>query len=52
MSEWNDKVIDEFRANGGNVPSIGDGAPLLILHTTGAKSGQERLSPLLYREQR
>ncbi len=49
MSDWNDKVIEELRANGGNAPSMG-GAPLLILHTIGAKSGQERLSPLLYRE--
>ena len=50
MSDWNDTVIAELRANGGTAPSMG-GAPLLILHTTGAKSGQERLSPLLYREQ-
>jgi deazaflavin-dependent oxidoreductase (nitroreductase family) len=49
MSDWNTQVIEEFRANGGAVPSMG-GAPLLILHTTGAKSGQERESPLLYRE--
>ena len=49
MSEWNDKVIEELRANGGTAPSMG-GATLLILHTIGAKSGQERLSPLLYRE--
>ena len=49
MSDWNQKVIDELRANGGNAPSMG-GATLLILHTIGAKSGQERLSPLLYRE--
>jgi len=49
MSEWNDKVIAELRANGGTAPSMG-GATLLILHTIGAKSGQERLSPLLYRE--
>jgi deazaflavin-dependent oxidoreductase (nitroreductase family) len=49
MSDWNDKVIEEFRANGGNVPSFGNGAPLLILHTTGAKSGEERESPVLYR---
>ena len=32
MSDWNDTVIAELRANGGNAPSIG-GAPLLILHT-------------------
>ncbi len=50
MSDWNTKIIEEFRANGGRVESLGN-APLLILHTTGAKSGQERESPLLYREQ-
>jgi deazaflavin-dependent oxidoreductase (nitroreductase family) len=49
MSEWNDKVIAELREHGGTAPSMG-GATLLILHTIGAKSGQERLSPLLYRE--
>jgi deazaflavin-dependent oxidoreductase (nitroreductase family) len=49
MNDWNQKVIEELRANGGNAPSMG-GATLLILHTVGAKSGQERLSPLLYRE--
>jgi len=49
VNDWNQKVIDELRANGGNAPSMG-GATLLILHTIGAKSGQERLSPLLYRE--
>ena len=49
MSDWNRKVIEELRANGGNAPSMG-GATLLILHTIGAKSGKERLSPLLYRE--
>jgi deazaflavin-dependent oxidoreductase (nitroreductase family) len=49
-SDWNTKVIEEFRANGGKVESFGN-APLLILHTTGAKSGEERESPVLYREQ-
>jgi deazaflavin-dependent oxidoreductase (nitroreductase family) len=49
MSEWNDQVIAELRANGGSAPSMG-GASLLILHSIGAKSGQERVSPLLYRE--
>jgi deazaflavin-dependent oxidoreductase (nitroreductase family) len=49
MNDWNQQVIEELRANGGNAPSMG-GATLLILHTIGAKSGQERLSPLLYRE--
>jgi deazaflavin-dependent oxidoreductase (nitroreductase family) len=49
-SEWNTKVIEEFRANDGKVESFGN-APLLILHTIGAKSGEERESPVLYREQ-
>ncbi len=49
MSDWNQQVIEELRANGGTAPSMG-GATLLILHTIGAKSGEERLSPLLYRE--
>jgi deazaflavin-dependent oxidoreductase (nitroreductase family) len=48
-SDWNQKVIEEFRANGGKVESFGN-APILILHTIGAKSGEERESPLLYRE--
>jgi deazaflavin-dependent oxidoreductase (nitroreductase family) len=49
MSDWNKGVIEEFRANRGTVPSMGS-APLLILHTIGAKSGEERLTPVLYRE--
>ena len=49
-SDWNTKVIEEFRANDGKVESLGS-APLLILHTIGAKSGEERESPVLYREQ-
>ena len=50
MSSWNDKVIEEFRANGGKVGGQFDGAPLLLLHTTGAKSGQERVSPVMYQQ--
>jgi len=48
MSEWNDrnqKVIDEFRANGGKISWFGS---LLLLHTKGAKSGQERVNPVVY----
>jgi deazaflavin-dependent oxidoreductase (nitroreductase family) len=51
MSEaggWNGKIIDEFRANGGKVGGPFDGAPLLLLHTTGAKSGRERVNPMMY----
>jgi deazaflavin-dependent oxidoreductase (nitroreductase family) len=50
MSDWNDKIITEFRANGGKVGGNFEGAPLLLLHSTGAKSGQERLHPLVYQQ--
>lgn len=48
FNEWNRQVIAEFRANGGQVGGQFAGAPLLLLHTTGAKSGQERINPLVY----
>ena len=48
MSEWNDKVIAEFRAHEGRVGGNFEAAPLLLLHSTGAKSGQERVSPMMY----
>ncbi len=47
--DFNQQIIEEFRANDGVVGGPFAGATLLILHTTGAKSGQERLSPLVYR---
>jgi deazaflavin-dependent oxidoreductase (nitroreductase family) len=46
---WNDKIIEEFRANGGQLSGPFEGAPLLLLHTTGARSGQERVNPMMYR---
>ena len=39
MNDWNQQVIEEFRANGGKVAQFGD-APLVILNTIGAKSRQ------------
>jgi deazaflavin-dependent oxidoreductase (nitroreductase family) len=48
MSDWNAKIIEEFRANDGKVGGNFEGAPLLLLHTTGAKSGQERVNPMMY----
>jgi len=48
MSDWNDKVIAEFRANQGRVGGSFEGAPLLLLHSTGAKSGRERVNPMMY----
>ena len=48
MSDWNNQVISEFRTNEGKVGGPFKGAPLLLLTTTGAKSGQPRTSPLMY----
>ncbi|MEW1586468.1 nitroreductase family deazaflavin-dependent oxidoreductase [Micromonospora vinacea] len=48
MSDFNDKIIAEFRANGGQVGGQFAGAPLLLLHTVGAKSGQPRVNPMMY----
>ncbi|WP_422743431.1 nitroreductase/quinone reductase family protein [Mycobacterium sp. WMMD1722] len=42
-------LIDEFRANDGKLTSFGD-TPLLVLHSTGAKTGHERLSILIYQK--
>jgi deazaflavin-dependent oxidoreductase (nitroreductase family) len=50
VSDWNKAVIEEFRANGGEVGGNFAGAPLLLLHSTGAKSGQERLHPMMYQD--
>ena len=50
-NDWNQQIIDEFRANAGKVGGPFQGAPLLILHSTGAKSGQERVIPLVYRQE-
>jgi deazaflavin-dependent oxidoreductase (nitroreductase family) len=50
MSDWNEKIIEEFRANEGKVGGNFEGAPLLLLHTTGAKSGLERVNPVMYRD--
>ena len=46
--DFNSKIIQEFRANGGKVGGPFEGAPLLLLHTIGAKSGQERINPVMY----
>ena len=46
--EWDTQIIEEFRANSGRVGGYFEGAPMLILHSTGAKSGEERVHPLMY----
>lgn len=48
VNDWNTKIIEEFRANGGKVGGQFEGAPLLLLHSTGAKSGHERVNPMMY----
>ena len=48
MKAFNKSIVDEFRANGGKVGGQFEGANLLLLTTTGAKSGQPRLAPLAY----
>lgn len=51
LADWqkmNDPVIEAFRANGGKVP--GRQWPVILLTTTGAKSGQPRVTPLNFSE--
>jgi deazaflavin-dependent oxidoreductase (nitroreductase family) len=48
MSDFNQAIITEFRTNGGEVGGPFAGAPMLLLHTTGARSGKEYLTPLMY----
>jgi deazaflavin-dependent oxidoreductase (nitroreductase family) len=48
VNDWNRAIIDEFRANGGKVGGQFAGAPLLLLTTTGAKSGKPRVAPVMY----
>jgi len=48
VSDWNGSVIGEFRANAGKVGGYFEGAPLLLLHTKGHKTGEERINPVMY----
>jgi len=48
MSDFNSTVIAEFRSNRGKVGGGFEGAPMLVLTTTGAKSGAPRTVPLVY----
>ncbi|MCV2394396.1 nitroreductase family deazaflavin-dependent oxidoreductase [Actinotalea sp. M2MS4P-6] len=45
--DWNQKVIDEFRDNDGTVTTAGFGRNLVLLHHVGARSGTERVSPVM-----
>jgi len=47
-SDFNRRIIEEFRANAGTVGGPFEGAPMLLLHHVGAKSGTRRVNPLVY----
>ena len=47
-NDWNRQTIEAFRANGGKVGGMWEGRPLLLLTTTGAKSGQRNTNPVMY----
>ncbi len=48
VNDWNAKIIDEFRSNQGRVGGRFEGAPVLLLTTKGAKTGQTRVNPMMY----
>ncbi len=50
VNDWNRQIIEEFRANEGRVGGRFEGAPVLLLHTTGARTGAERVNPMMYLE--
>ena len=50
FDDFNTTIINEFRANGGKVGGPFQGAPVLLLHHAGAKSGTERVNPLMYQQ--
>jgi deazaflavin-dependent oxidoreductase (nitroreductase family) len=48
MDDFNRAIIEEFRANDGKVGGPFEGAPVLLLTATGAKSGEQRTTPVMY----
>ncbi|HTD49830.1 MAG TPA: nitroreductase family deazaflavin-dependent oxidoreductase [Acidimicrobiia bacterium] len=48
VNDFNRSVIDEFRSNDGKLSGPMEGAPLLLLTTTGAKSGRKHTMPVAY----
>jgi deazaflavin-dependent oxidoreductase (nitroreductase family) len=47
-NNWNESVIDEFRANEGRVGGNFEGAPITLVHHRGRKSGKEYVNPVMY----
>ncbi|MDE0139778.1 MAG: nitroreductase family deazaflavin-dependent oxidoreductase [bacterium] len=50
MNDWNAAIIEEFRANNGQVGGMFEGRTLLLLHHTGARTGTRRVTPLAYQD--
>src|SRR4029078_5029459 len=46
--DWNAKTIAEFRANQGRVGGVFEGAPMVLVHHRGRKSGREYVNPVMY----
>jgi deazaflavin-dependent oxidoreductase (nitroreductase family) len=51
-NDWNRQTIEEFRAHEGRVGGRFEGAPLLLLHTSGARTGREHVVPVMYQKVR
>jgi deazaflavin-dependent oxidoreductase (nitroreductase family) len=47
-NDWNEKIIAEFRANDGRVGGHFEGAPIVLVHHRGRKSGREYVNPMMY----
>jgi len=50
MNDWNKQIIDEFRANAGKVGGPFENTPIMLLHSTGRKSGKQYVNPLAYQQ--
>jgi deazaflavin-dependent oxidoreductase (nitroreductase family) len=48
VSDFNTKTIDEFRANQGRVSGPFDGAPMVLVHHVGRRTGKARVNPMMY----
>ncbi|WP_433566453.1 nitroreductase/quinone reductase family protein [Nocardia sp. CA-151230] len=48
MSDWNTNIINEFRANDGRVGGPFEGAPMILVHHRGRRTGRELVTPMMY----
>lgn len=48
VNDWNGRIIEEFRANEGRVGGPFEGAPIVLIHHRGRKSGREYVNPVMY----